>query len=353
MAWSDFPNAGPSVDLLRRSLERGRLGHAYLLTGEDIGLLERLARELTQTVNCQGEGPSLFGGSSLPPQAAPTEACGKCSSCRRIREGLHPDVHWLRAESKSRIIRADQIRSLINAVQLKPTEARFKVGILVDADRLHLSAANAFLKTLEEPPPSSLLLLLTTEPGRLLETILSRCLRLHFAGESATTSAGKEAMLPWLRSFAAVLEQPPKSLLARYRLLDDLLQQLGQLREAAETDAEARSPAQRFTEADASLRDQWEEEAKAAAEASYRQRRSQTLRLLQWWFRDIWLVALGQAADRLAFPELQVQTAAVARRLDPDRAQANLQLLEETQTLLHTNVQEALALEVALLRLQV
>lgn len=343
MAWTDFPNAGQSVALLRRSLERGRLGHAYLFTGEDVGLLERLARELALTVNCQRTGATA---------GIPSEACGSCSSCRRIREGLHPDVHWLRAESKSRVIRVEQVRSLIQAVQLKPTEARLKVGVMVDADRLHPTAANAFLKTLEEPPAASLLLLLSTEPGRLLETILSRCLRLNFAGESAGT-LGTEEMRAWLRGFAGVLEHPPRSLLARYRLLDDLLQRLTELRGSAETDVEARSPAQRFTEAEASLREQWEEEAKAAAEAEYRQRRSQTLRLLQWWFRDVWLLALGQGTERLAFPELGPQTAAVARRLDPDRAQANLQLLEETQTLLHTNVQEALALEVALLRLQV
>lgn len=342
MAWAEFPDLRQSVGLLRRSLERGRLGHAYLFTGETPDLLERIAAELTATVNCVAV-PSNPPGS--PP---PSEACGSCSSCRRTRSGLHPDVHWLRAESKSRIIRVEQVRELINAMQLKPTEGRFKVGIVVGADRLNPQAANAFLKTLEEPPDRSLLILLSTEPERLLETILSRCLRLGFPG-SHPASAPEDAA--WLELLAAELRQPPRSLLARYRLLDGLLRRLGDLREAAEAEVEARSPAQQYREADPELRDQWEEEAKAAAEAEYRRRRGQTLQALQGWLRDVWITTLGQPTNLLVFPALAEATLAVAQRLEPGRALANLQLLEQTQGLLHTNVQEALALEVALLRL--
>lgn len=341
MAWEDFPEAQQSVRLLMRSLERGRLGHAYLFTGESPDRLERVAGELATTVNCVG-GPSVSSRGPIP-----VSACGACSACRRIRQGSHPDVHWLRAESKSRIIRIEQVRELIQAIQLKPTEGRLKVGVLVGADRLNAQAANAFLKTLEEPPPASLLILLTTEPDRLLETVLSRCLRLSIPGESGTDLTRVE----WVGTLAQELQQPPKSLLSRYRALDIVMRRLSDLRSSAETEVEARSPANRFKEADPALLEQWEEEAKAAVEAEYRLRRALALRDLQSWFRDIWLATLSLPDLPPALPGLSPVTRVVASRLTAAQASANLQRMEETQALLNTNVQEALALEVTLLRL--
>jgi DNA polymerase-3 subunit delta' len=340
VAWADFREAGPSVALLQRSIERGRLGHAYLLAGEASDLLEGLARELACTVNCSTPTEVSTSGVAL-------ESCGRCSTCRRIREGLHPDVHWLRAESKMRLIRIEQVRGLIQSIQLKPSEGRYKVGVVVGADRLNAQSANAFLKTLEEPPPRSLLILLSTEPEQLLETILSRCLRLNFPGGGRVSAAELE----WLRSLTSGFQASTASFLARYRLLDGLLRRLAESRTAAETEIEARSPARQYREADPELLEQWEEEAKAAVEAEYRRSRTQTVRALQWWFRDIWITTLGASPGTLALPELANETRAAAARLAPERARANLELLEETQTLLHTNVQEALALEVALLRL--
>jgi len=338
--WADFDLAGPSVPLLRRSLERGRLGHAYLFSGDSTELLEAVAMELAATVNCTQP-------TETSPSGSPIAACGKCSSCRRIRTGAHPDVHWLRAESKLQVMRVDQVRELIQAVQLKPAEASYKVGILVGADRLNAQAGNAFLKTLEEPPSRSLLILLSTESDRLLETILSRCLRLSFP----TQSGMAPAHLEWLSGFVPQFQGSATSILARYRLLDGLLKQLTVLRSAAEAEVKARSPAQIHRDADANLQEQWEEEAKAATEAEYRRRRSQTLRALQWWLRDVWITTLGQPEPLLAIPQLASQTRHIAARLTAPRALANLDLIERTQSLLHTNVQEALALEVALLRL--
>ncbi len=341
MAWTDFSDARQSIGLLCRSLERGRLGHAYLFCGDSHLMLERVARELALTVNCTS--PAVPA-----PAGIPVVACGTCSSCRRVREGVHPDIHWLRAESKTRVVRVEQVRELINAVQLKPTEARYKVGVIVGADRLNANAANAFLKTLEEPPQRSLLLLLSTEPERLLETILSRCLRLVFPGGGVADASG----LAWLGGFANDLKIPPKSLLQRYRVLDGLLGYLGEVRKQAEAEVEGRSPARQYRDVDPSLKEQWEDEATAASEAEYRQRRGQTLMSLQWWLRDVWLTALGQGEGLLAVPDLAEATRAVAGRIGATRAMANLQLLEQTQALLHTNVQESLALEVAILRLE-
>ncbi len=351
MAWADFPDARHSVSLLQRSLARGRLAHAYLFSGESPELLERIARELATAVNCtKPVTVTATDTDAASPGALPESACGQCSSCRRIRGGLHPDVHWIRAESKTRIIRVAQVRELIGTVQLKPTEGRRKVGILVGADRLQSESANAFLKTLEEPPAGSLLLLLSTEPERLLETILSRCLRLSFPGSPDPDPEH----LDWLAAFARSLEAPARSLLARYQLLDSLLARLARLREVAEAEVERRSPAARYKDlkdVDPSLREQWEEESEAATEAEYRLRRASVLQDVQRWLRDVWLLSHGQPASLLAFPALESASRAVAGRIDPTRAMANLETLERTQSLLHTNVQEALALEISLIKL--
>jgi hypothetical protein len=98
------------------------------------------------------------------------------------------------------------------------------------------------------------------------------------------------------------------------------------------------------------LREKWEDELAAAIEAEYRRQRADLLLLVQWWLRDVWLHALAAGKDLLKFPTIS-GAETVARRITPRQALENLHTLEQTQGLLHTNVQEALALEVGLLKL--
>ena len=113
----------------------------------------------------------------------------------------------------------------------------------------------------------------------------------------------------------------------------------------------ARSPLEQYPDAEKDLREKWEDELKAAVESEYRRQRSDLLLLVQWWLRDVWLQSLAAGSGLMNFPNL-AETQQVARRVAPERARQNLQVLEQTQRLLHTNVQEALALEVGLLKLQ-
>ncbi|MGH7989305.1 MAG: DNA polymerase III subunit delta', partial [Limisphaerales bacterium] len=159
MAFSNFAKQTQGVQLLQRSLARGRLGHAYLFAGDSLEELELLARTLAKILNCQN--PIKQNGAAI-------DCCDECSSCRRIENETYADIHWARPESKSRVITIDQTRELMREIQLKPTEAEFKFAIIVGADRLNPQAANAFLKTLEEPPAKSILILLTIEPQRIL-----------------------------------------------------------------------------------------------------------------------------------------------------------------------------------------
>lgn len=345
MAFKDFSDQEQGVRLLQRSLERGRLAHAYLFTGDNLEKLEDVAGALARTLNCL-EPVRGAGGAAI-------DCCDSCANCRKIQHDNHADVHWVRPESKSRVVTVEQMRALMQEINLKPTEAEYKVAVIIAADRLNVQAANAFLKTLEEPPSRSVLVLLSTEPQRLLETILSRCLRLNFGdgGGRALSPEEKE----WLGRFSEMAASGQKSLLGRYRLMDVLLQRLEATKSHIEEDLTARSPLQRYEDVDKSLRDKWEDELKAAIEAEYRRKRADLLMTVQAWLRDVWLETLdggnGPSLSGLSnFPEVNA-TGSVARKITPSEALENLRVMESTQRLLHTNVQEALALEVGLLKL--
>jgi DNA polymerase-3 subunit delta' len=265
-----------------------------------------------------------------------------------VEAGAHADLRWVRPESKTRIITIAQVRELMREIQLKPAEGNYKVAVMVEADRMTLEAANAFLKTLEEPPPRSVLILLSTEPQRLPETIVSRCLRLNFGGEAFRPSA--DAPLDWLERFSRLAVEG-RSLLSRYQLLGLLARRLAEIRADVEKTLAARSPLNRFEDVDPDVIEKWEKELKAAIEAEYRRRRNGLLASIGWWLRDVWLSTLDGAGARLVFPGLTA-TGELAKRLTTQAARENLDVLAETQRLLHTNAQEALVLEVGFLKLK-
>src|SRR6266850_7278328 len=137
MSFSNLQEQQDGIRLLQRSLERGRLGHAYLFGGNDLLELERIASTLAKVVNCESPRRS--------PTGVPLDSCDKCESCHRIDTANHPDISWLRPESKSRVITIEQMRDLMQTIHLKPTVAQYKFGVIVAADRLNVQAANSFL----------------------------------------------------------------------------------------------------------------------------------------------------------------------------------------------------------------
>ncbi|MBN9688900.1 MAG: hypothetical protein J0M24_01565 [Verrucomicrobia bacterium] len=338
---SDASAASTAHELLRRSLERGRLGHAYLFVGDSAEVLEDAAQQLAQTLFCQQ--PLARSASGIG-----TQACGQCSACRRVAHQSHPDVTWIRPGKKSRVISVAQIRDLIHMAQVRPTEAAYKIGIVTGAERMRTEAANAFLKTLEEPPPDSIFVLLTTDAERLLETILSRCLRLNFASGLIRVD---DAVSAWLTEAAASLSEGTPSLLQRYLLLQSLLTALASARERIEENLTAISPLKRFPDAESEQRERWEDELDAAVEAEYRRRRGEFLAGFHAWLRDLWMLTLTTGGATF-LPNLAESSARISSRLASQEARRNLEHWEQTQRLLlTTNAQEALVLEVGLLRL--
>ncbi len=144
-----------------------RLPHALLLSGpEGVGKLD-FARRLAAFLSC--EAPAADGS-----------PCGRCQACTLNQAGTHPDVHWLVPEEPGKAIRIDAVRELIGRSSLTTQARGLRVFLIAPADAMNRAAANALLKTLEEPVPSSLLVLVSSAPHRLPATILSRCQRLDF-----------------------------------------------------------------------------------------------------------------------------------------------------------------------------
>jgi DNA polymerase-3 subunit delta' len=329
------------MELLRRSLDRGRLGHAYLFTGDSLEDLEERAVEFIQWA-LEKSFRSSYDSAEPPIHLNP-------AFDDRVRQKQHPDISWVRPESRTRWISIDLTREIIRNLNLRPMEASIKVAVFVAADRMNDQAANAFLKTLEEPPAGCILLLLSTEPERLLETILSRCLRLNFG-------TGKDPISPpvetWIRDFADQSLQAGPSLLARFKLLGSLAGVLTDLRNSIKETLTERSPLTRYPDAPTEQIKRWEEALNAAIEAEYRRRRNEFLAGLHAWLRDLWVLSLGAESVELTFRSISEVSKQIASGLEPKVAVKNLEAWEDTRRLLFTNVQESLALEVGLLRLR-
>jgi len=333
MSFNDLDQHRQVADQLQRSLERGRLAHAYLLVGARGSGKADVARTLAKALNCL---------------KAEHDSCDACDSCRRIEGEHHPDIHWVRPESKSRRISVDQIRELEHALHLKASEARVKVGIITDAECLGEEASNAFLKTLEEPPAQTILILLTGEPQRLLPTILSRCLRISLGAVARTASPYRERVLPVLVAFA---EAGDRSLAAVYRLHAALIGLLAALREETREAVETEVNLDRYTELEPKVRERLEKELDARITGEYRGAREQVFEELYNWFGDVLLCVEQAAVELLEHPGQMPALQRAAATLSWRQAAAQLDAIEEVREAVARNVNEALALEVGLLKL--
>lgn len=330
---ADWPVVGHewATDLLAHTVRSGQVSHAYLFVGPDqIGKLT-LARAFMQALLCdRGTGA---------PCANPDDMC---RSCRRVAEGRYPDAQVIAAEKNW--IQIEQVRNLLIDAAIAPLEGRRKVFVIREIERATPAAANALLKTLEEPPPHVVLLLTSDRRDLVLPTVLSRCQilslrplpveQVRVALQSRwNVDEDQAALLARLSGgrlgWAAQAATEPHVWQTRAKYLDDLLTLTSEGHVGRLAYAEALSRAS-------------EGRASDGVETA--------LGLWASWWRDLLLVQQGQADALLNFDRKTqlVQQAALYR---PEQAQTALVDLMRTLHRVRGNVNLRLALDVLLLRL--
>lgn len=322
-----------AVQYLHRSLANERATHAYVIAGLPNVGKTLLATRLAQALNCE----------------QPNAPCGDCRACRRIEKGSFPDVRstGLQAqaaaqkpsESVKQRLGIDAIREWQADIALRPYEGRRRVFILHNAETLTDQAANAMLKTLEEPPPYATLILLANGTGDLLPTIASRCQALKLRpvprhlienalierwniapADAHTVAAWSGGRMGW----AVTVAQSPELLAARSEHLDALL------------DIGHQSLIDRF---------KWAEKiGKGDKETVHA-----TLELWQLWWRDVLLTAAGTPAGIINVDRAD-ELQALAKIPLP-KIHAVLRSLGEATQQIKENVSPQLALEGVLLQL--
>jgi DNA polymerase-3 subunit delta' len=311
------------VDLLSARVRSGRVGHAYLITGPPGIGRATLAVRLAQAVNC--EVVAAEGGG---------DPCGECRSCDLIARRAHADMQFI--EPDGRYIRIETIRDLQHDIMLRPIEARSRVAIIEEMQHATDQAADALLKTLEEPPPTSRLILTADAAESLRPTIVSRCQVVPLRPvpvdriaaaliDRLSLSPGEASMLARLSGgrpgWAIRAADQPETLEARAAILEGMFAALSADRVGRFQYAEAISRADDLP----AILDVW-----------------------QSFWRDVLLVVEGSRV----LPTNADQAAAldrIAASITPDEARRALRAVRRTVDALSRNTNTRLTLDVMLL----
>jgi DNA polymerase-3 subunit delta' len=330
-------SAERAFELMASAQGRGRLAHAFLISGARGSGKENLAARIIQLVN----GADSSGGTDLfgEPVAVVTPPLDDLES------GW---VRIIRPRMKSRRIGVEEIRNLEHTLHLAAPGGACKVGVITEADRMNDQAANAFLKTLEEPPNNTLLLLLTDNPQRLLPTILSRCVRLPLlGGMPLLADGGGELVAALNRAATRGFGTPPGAL----HLKATFAAFLTRSREAAEATAKAAEKEETAAYRDATdgtwLKGR-EDFHKAAAEVEYLDARNRLLDVLMAWMAD--LLRLKVQSGGLDFPDSAPTLQRIVDEQSATRLLKRMESLDSLRRTLETNAFEPLAIEVGFLK---
>ncbi|OGN93072.1 MAG: DNA polymerase III subunit delta' [Chloroflexi bacterium RBG_13_50_21] len=313
-----------AVNLLAEHIAQGRERHAYLITGPQGVGRRTLALRFAQGLNC------------LKP-ATPGQPCLKCSSCKRIGLMQHPDLTVVEAEHEGDVLRIDQVRELQHSLSLAPYEARYRVALILRFEEAHASAANAMLKTLEEPPAQVIVILTAKSAESLLPTIVSRCEIIRLRPLSLDETARGLATIHGVPQeqadrlahisggrpgYAVHLFEQPRLLEQRQAWLEDLVRLL------------ACSRGERF----AFAKDTVENKDDMRGE-------------LQVWltfWRDTLIYAAG-ISNSITNPDYSMQIKQLADEIGLTRAQFYVNAIESTLDRIDRNVNARLALDVLLM----
>ena len=305
-------NVDQAYAFIKGSAEANRLAQAYVVTAPPRGVGDVLTMRILSLLFCSEEG----------------EPCGQCRGCISAQDRTHPDVHWIEPQKKSRIISVEQMRDIQTKIFSTSFSGGWKVCILVGADCLRAAAANAFLKTLEEPPKKTLFLLLTDSPQSLLPTIISRCQRI------AVTGTDGDGLTDELRaSVVDILADPTAEFmvggLAKGDRLVGLLKTVRSGIEAEEKDLLEGEQ----TETDSVTLD-------ARISSRYREKRQSVMRSVLLWYRDILLLTCEADSKWVHHEVSQEMLREVAACTSYREAMAQVRAVEKMNQQLAMNMPE-------------
>lgn len=297
---------------IRHAVETDRIAHAYLIVGSPRGAAAELAIYIMQLLACKEHN-------------AP---CGTCDTCRQIKDKIWCDAFWLMPMKKSRIISVDQMRRGDDSNKIKPPYfltflsetsllGGWKFGIATGADRMTEQAANALLKTLEEPPPKTMLLLLTDAPQQLLPTIRSRCATIQLVEQPPELD--EKYFEPLVDTLSNSISKGPLAASAMAARIEDILGQI-----EADAKKEAKDSFKNDEEID--LEDDQEE---AIIRSLFLERRALLVQTMLRWYRDI-LAIVSNAGDEVIHYQDYLDTLHKrANGITLAQAIANVEAIEE------------------------
>ena len=328
-----------AFNLIEGAHARSRLAHAFLISGAAGSGKRDLAARVVALVNPveTGDGSDLFGESP------------ESSSSVDLDDLEGEFVRVVRPRSRSRRILIDDIRGLERSMHLAAPSGIWKIGVVVDADRMFDEPANAFLKTLEEPPPGCLLLLLTSNADILLPTIRSRCVEivLQSRGENGFLEEEESAAFASILAHSAAKPSAHSALLLKAAFESLLNKRKDGInaanKEALKLESETYKQA---TEGD--WLDEREKYYEALGASEYLAVRSSLVDWLISWLGDAVRQKAGSKA--LSFSQYGGDTMKLAESQDMAGLLSRIETLQELRDLLNTNVPENLALEVSFLK---
>jgi len=322
MSFKDILGHPKAVSILQNALRNDRLAHAYLFHGMD-GIGKRtLALTFAKALNCS--------------QGA-FDSCDSFLSCLKTDHKNHPDIE--RIEAQGAFIRIDAVKDLQERMKFRPMEGRKRVAILKNADRLNNAAANALLKTLEEPSASNLLILVTARPYQLPLTILSRCQQIRFNPLPQDTIAQLLKERFSLETSQALLLAAASGGSMGKAL--DLNRESFLTLKSEVLDYLAKSDSHQSLQRLSFLRFLIDDKKDILDK----------LEILKTFFRDVLFCReTGQINGLLHQDRLELITA-MARKWSPEEILMNIRTVEQTARLLEQNTNKSLTLEVMMFRL--
>jgi len=325
------------VSLLSRAIAHDRLPPSLLLAGP-AGIGKRSAAlAVAEAVNC------------LQPRQTPElerEACGECTSCRRIIRGVHPDVILIQPGDTG-TIKIEQVRDVIDRAGYRPFEGRRRVVIIDEADAMVAAAQNALLKTLEEPPSASVFILVSSMPDALLPTVVSRCPKLRFGPLSASEVADvlvRDHHYAESDARAAAVDAGGSI----GRALDAEAANLTEARDAAQRILEQ---AARTTDPSRLIDSVQNIVSKKGNSASERDQLAACLRVTASLLRDLGLLAARADTAVLANSDLHASLQALSRSYDADRATRAYSAVDQALAALERNASPKVVVDWLVLQL--